>query len=451
MAAADPNPEERTLFGVAGVAGLAVATACVLAGCANFRHLNSDLLFMETTYIVSATVENADAFKDVYGMTVEWDRGKSKVLSGDVTKVGHLGVFAFFVRSASNQYLMAFSDSNGNKRYDAGEPSWFFPDAQGQATPVSIPADKRSVSVLGRLSASVVLPAELIAAGQKFLGGRTPEQAATGWNIPIALGDIADLDDPRFSSVRGEQGLWEPASFPRDTGVGIYFLEPYDAKRTPVLFVYGAAGSPQDWRTFFSTIDRKKYQPWFYLYPSGRRLDSSARALNYGVELLHDRFGFERLYVVAHSMGGLVSKSFLIKNVLDDRNGYITKFVSISTPWGGHEAAAMGVKYSPAVVPSWIDMAEGSDIQKSLQAKPLKGRIDHLLLYGTHGKNSLVMPDENDGTVSVKSQLNPAIRADAVRVIGYDATHVGILSRPDVIHTVEEFLAGELPPEQPKP
>lgn len=58
-----------------------------------------------------------------------------------------------------------------------------------------------------------------------FKGGRTPDEAASGWRIPIALGRIADLDDPKFSAERGSAGLWEPASFPLQSGIGIYFLE----------------------------------------------------------------------------------------------------------------------------------------------------------------------------------------------------------------------------------
>jgi pimeloyl-ACP methyl ester carboxylesterase len=186
-------------------------------------------------------------------------------------------------------------------------------------------------------------------------------------------------------------------------------------------------------RAFFEALDRTRYQAWFYLYPTGRRLDGVATALNRGIELLHSHLGFARLHVVAHSMGGLVSRSFLVKNVLADGNHYINRFVSISTPWAGHEAATMGVKLGPTVVPSWLDMAKGSDFQKAIQSKRLKGRVDHLLLYGTQRSTSLVLPHENDGTVSVASQLAPAARADAVQAIGFDADHVSILSRADVI------------------
>jgi pimeloyl-ACP methyl ester carboxylesterase len=165
--------------------------------------------------------------------------------------------------------------------------------------------------------------------------------------------------------------------------VWVFFLEPYDPGRIPVLFVYGIAGSPQDWRPFFSMMDRTKYQPWFCLYPTGRRLHELAGALNLGVVVLQAHLGSSRLHVGAHSMGGLASRSFLIKTVLGDRNHYVTRFVSISTPWGGHEAASMGVHFSPAVVPSWRHMVSGSEFQKAILSKPLRGNVDHLLLCVT--------------------------------------------------------------------
>lgn len=398
---------------------------------------------MERTSTIGVQLENADQYTEIYGAVVQWDRDRGKVLSYDATPVGSLGILAFVVESPLNQYVMAFSDRNANKRYDAGEPAWIQSDAGGNPVPVSIDQRERKARLSGRLSEATVLPAEMIVAGQEFKGARTVEEAMTGWRIPIGLGDIADLDDPRFSSVRGEEGMWRPASFPRDTGVGIYFLEPYDPARVPVLFVYGIAGSPQDWRRFFSMMDRTKYQLWFYLYPTGRRLDESATALNRGVEILQAHLGFPRLHVVAHSMGGLVSRSFLIKNVLEDGNQYVTRFVSISTPWGGHEAAAMGVRFSPAVVPSWRDMVSGSEFQKAVLSKPLRGHVDHLLVYGTHSSISVVLPEKNDGTVSVASELAPAARADAAEILGFDADHVGILSLPEVVHAVEAFLGGE--------
>jgi pimeloyl-ACP methyl ester carboxylesterase len=434
--------KNRTFAWLALLAGAVLP----LLDCAKFVKLESDLDFMAATYIVSGVVEDAERFPRLYALVVEWDRPQNQVLSLDRVRVGRLGVFAFFVKRGGNQYLLAYDDTNASDGYDAGEPVWIAADEHGRFAPVVVNGvTRRARATLTPAPPNAPLPA-LGAAALAFRGERTTAETVTGWSIPIGLGDVADLEDPRFSAVRGEKALWEPASFPRETGMGIYFLEPYDPQRIPVLFVYGAAGSPQDWRTFFSALDRTKYQAWFYLYPSGRRLHELGDALDSAVDLLHARLGFRRLDVVAHSMGGLVSRSFVARNVLDEGNHYVRRFVSISTPWGGHEAAAMGVKFGPAVVPSWRDMVTGSDFQKAVLARPLKGRVDHLLIYGHHASRSLVLPDENDGTVSVASELVPAAKADAVRVVGFDADHLGILSRPDVVELVQEFLGAPLPP-----
>ena len=390
--------------------------------------------------MVTGRITNGGDHRNVTVIVAEWDREKNRVLSGDYYLIEDIGVFGFFVPNSQHQYLLAYSDADGNQLYSPGvDPAWVHSSASGEPLPVSIDRKTGRGRAEGSLSKSTVLPSGLVQAVRDFKGGRTPDEAASGWRIPIALGRIADLDDPKFSAERGSAGLWEPASFPLQSGIGIYFLEHYDPKRIPVLFVYGAAGSPQDWRPFFQKLDRRKYQPWFYYYPTGRKLDEMGAALNGSVELLHARYNFPRMHVVAHSMGGLVSRSFLLKH-LDAGHQYIDRFVTISTPWSGHEFASMGVKRAPSVVPSWYDLSPGSDFLDELFDERLKGRIDHLLLYGHKSTRSMVLPAENDGTVSVASETAPEAVRDAVKVQGFDEDHVSILSNDGVIRLVEKHL-----------
>ena len=439
------NPDGRSVF---VVGSLAVATALVLAGCANFRRLNSDLLFLETAYVVGATVENADAFQGRlrHGRRVgPWPRARSCPPTS--TKVGQLGVFAFFVTSASNQYLMAFSDTNGNKRYDAGEPSWFFPDVNGQPTPVSIPANQRFVSVLGRLGGV-----------GRASGGDGGGGSASSWTVELrrrrrragtsrsrsATSPTSTIPaSPRCAASRGSGSRRASRATPASAST-------FSSPTTPSGFRCSSSTARRGRRRTGGRSSRRSTarstSPGSTSTRSGRRLEGSARALNYGVELLHDRFRFDRLYVVAHSMGGLVSK------VVPDQERArrpqqlhhevrldLDSLGRARSGRDGRQVQARGRAFlarhgrgqrHPEVAPS--EAAQGPRRSPAALRHPRK--------------SSLVMPDENDGTVSVKSQLNPAIKADAVRVIGYDATHVGILSRPDVIRTVEEFFAGQLPP-----
>lgn len=420
--------------------------ALLVVGCANFRKLGRDLKLMKNTYVASALVRNAGDFPNVYGVVIEWDNGRSgTVHSADFSEVGNIGLFGFLVERNENQYIMAFSDENNSGIYDQGEAAWIHTGGSGQPEPLDFNIDGgRAARAFGELSKSVVLPIDMIAAARDFKGARTAQEAASGMAIPVALGDLAELDDDdKFAAVRGEEGLWQPATFPLELGLGIYFLEEYDPNRIPVLFVYGAAGSPQDWRPFFNNLDTTKYQAWFYFYPTGARLEKAGAALNRGVQILQAHYAFNQLHVVAHSMGGLVSRSFVIENVLEGGNRYIEKFVTISTPWNGHEAAELGVKMAPKVVPSWYDMQTDSDFQKQILSRKLEGKVDHLILYGNQSSSSRILPDENDGTVSVDSMTYKAAVKDSVEIVVYDADHVNILSREDVIAKVHAFLAGE--------
>jgi pimeloyl-ACP methyl ester carboxylesterase len=408
---------------------LTIVAASVLVGCANFRHLSADLKIIENAYRISGIIENSDAAKvPVRAVVLEWDRAKNQIFCGDQVELTTGGAFAFIVKSPLNQYVGAYADSNRNGRHDKGEPIWIHRGTDGKPAPVALGGDARTAMLKGRLESTGSAPPEWRAAVNKFLAGRTIQESITHQGVRFALGEIARLDDPRFAATRGVDGLWSPATMAIQSGFGIYFLEPYDPARTPVIFVHGAAGSPQDWRLAMEKIDRRRYQPWFYFYPSGARLENSANALNEGVKILHSRYGFQRLHVVAHSMGGLVSRRFIVKNVIENKNNYINTFITFSSPWAGHEAAAMGVKWSPSVVPSWRDMAGNSDYLKHLFDQPLKGKVNHHIFYSTHAKSSPVMPAENDGTVSVASQLRSEAKADDSSVQGYDETHVSILS-----------------------
>ncbi|HET6897001.1 MAG TPA: hypothetical protein VFK70_01590, partial [Vicinamibacteria bacterium] len=194
---------------------LLAGAALPLVDCAKFVKLESDLDFMAATYIVSGVVEDAERFPRLYGVVVEWDRAKNQVRSLDRARIGSLGAFAFFVKRGGNQYLLAYSDTNGNDTRDAGEPVWIAADEHGRLAPVVVNGvTRRARATLTPAPANAPLPA-LGAAALAFRGERTTAEAMTGWSIPIALGDVADLEDPRFSAVRGEKALWEPASFPR--------------------------------------------------------------------------------------------------------------------------------------------------------------------------------------------------------------------------------------------
>jgi pimeloyl-ACP methyl ester carboxylesterase len=420
---------------------LLAALAFLASSCANFRKLGKDLKMLDNDYRISGIVPNADDYKvPVRAVVVEWDPSSNQVFSGDRVDLTSGGAFLFLVESPLNQYVAAYADQNRDGKYNPGEAAWIHSGADGKPTPVSLSNSQRLVRVKGMLASAKSIPAGLMQAVTAALGGKKVEDVIRKHGIRFALGETAELDEPRFAATRGEDGLWTPATFAIESGFGIYFLDRFDASKTPVLFVHGAAGSPQDWRLAMEKLDRDRYQAWFYVYPSGMRLAQAGSALNDGVKLLHQRYGFERLHVVAHSMGGLVSRDFIIKNHILGGHRYINTFITFSSPWDGHEAAAMGVKFAPKVVPSWYDMAHGSEFLTALYDKRLKGAVNHHLFYSHKASKSPILPPENDGTVSVASQKRKEAVHDAVDVRGFDEDHVSILSSRASLRAADAIL-----------
>jgi hypothetical protein len=76
---------------------------------------------------------------------------------------------------------------------------------------------------------------------------------------------------------------------------------------------------------------------------------------------------------------------------------------------------------APAVVPSWYDIAPGSEYLNSLYETPLKPHVEYHLLFG-YDKSG-----ESDGVVPITSELRDAAQAEAEVVRGYRASHREIL------------------------
>lgn len=333
---------------------------------------------------------------------------------------------------AGLHHVAAFDDANGNGRFDAGE-------ALAQtAAPV---AASGSGVVMG---VDLVLPAA--SSDERRAAAPGDERRATDLGLDrlpphgpsTQAGALASLDDAALSAEQGSLGYWAPMSVFRRQGGNIVFLEPFDPQRVPVLFVHGAAGSPQDLRPLVERLDRRRYQAWLFHYPSGGGLDAMAHLLYWKLLNLQWRHRFTRWAVVAHSMGGLVVRQLLATSGPELPPPQL--FVSISTPWGGEPAAELGVRHAPAVVPSWHDLRPGSPFLSALFARPLPTGLDHVLVFGHRGGYSLLRPN-TDGTVTLASQLRPEAQAQARRVLGFDEDHMSILAAAPVGKLIDGLLA----------
>jgi len=255
------------------------------------------------------------------------------------------------------------------------------------------------------------------------------------------MGQVVSLDDPRFSSANARRGLWVPPEFLPDTGAGLYFLQEYAGDRTPILFVHGSGGNPTDFRFLIEGLDRSRYQPWVYFYPTGMRLERQSELLHRIISDLHNRFGFRHLCVLAHSMGGLVARGAIAEAVKRSTPIELPTFITLSTPWQGHAGAEKGVAQSPAVVPAWRDMAPSSPFLKKIWESPLPPETAYYLLFSYSGDFSLMINRNNDGAVSLASELDPRAQVAARRTFGFNEDHGGILSSPAVSQVVHTILS----------
>jgi pimeloyl-ACP methyl ester carboxylesterase len=210
-----------------------------------------------------------------------------------------------------------------------------------------------------------------------------------------------------------------------------------------VLFVHGINGSPTNFGTLIERLDRNRFQPWVYYYPGGASLPNVADHLAQTMRKLQVQYDFPRFAVVAHSMGGLVSRGFIQRYRAGGGAG-IPLFISIATPWDGHKAAETGVKTAPRVVRVWIDMSPGSEYLQSIYSGELG--VPHYLLFAFRQGGGLHFGGEaNDGVVSVASQLRPAAQHSAARVEGFNESHMGVLESKAVSQRVNDLL-GKLAP-----
>ena len=266
------------------------------------------------------------------------------------------------------------------------------------------------------------------------------EQTSATLGQMTAVGELTSLAEDMFSQEVAASGMWRPFDFLVDGHAGVWFLETYDPNRIPVLFVHGINGTPASFNDLIRNLDRKRFQAWVYYYPSGLHLDVIADHLNETMTKLQVRHRVTRFAVVAHSMGGLVSRGFILRHAEMSRTSRIPLFFTISTPWGGHRAAESGVNTSPIVVDVWRDMVPGSAYQQSVFARPLPAELQHHMAF-TFQRKSTSFGESDDQGVTVASQLVVPAQSNAVRMYGFDDTHVGVLSNPQLSKLLNELLA----------
>ncbi len=403
---------------------LVVFIAGNLSGCALVK-LKEDVKFSQDSCLLFGEVISPSASKKPV-VVVAYSRQGNSINIADYAVLSEPGGYEMLVPHGKYE-IFAFEDPKGTMSPAGREWAGYYgkPDQISTGTQGVI----YGLDVL--LSRDAKNPDAALNKMLTDFSGRTKKP-------PTSAGAIADLDNPAFSAEQGSNGFWAPLEFFKKYGANVYFLEPYDRKKTPVLFVHGAAGSPQDWRYFVNNIDRSRYQPWIFYYPSGARLATVSFLLSKKLHDLYGKYHFDHMFIVAHSMGGLVSRGTIIeKSVFQDS---LKLFVSISSPWGGEQRAKTGVRHSPAVIPSWKDVEPDSEFIKLIFATKFPSSLRYYLFFGHKGGGSLFRQN-NDNTVTLESMLDMRAQAEALKVTGLNEDHVSILSSPEMMTQFKSVLS----------
>lgn len=268
-------------------------------------------------------------------------------------------------------YIGAYVDVNNDGEYQASEDANYYSVETGQPAPVVLKPGQ-----------TVEVPDIVISVKLPTLSGNESHRAEIHKFVE-GIGRLVSLDDPRFVKRNYSLGMWRPMDFLDKVGGGLYFLQPYENDKIPVLFIHGINGGPSDWKRVVGQLDREVFQPWFFYYPGGMRLDVTARFLVQAMAVLQKRYAFQQCYVVGHSMGGLVARAF-VKDYLRDYpklTRSIRLLVTVNSPLNGMLSAEIGVRRSPIVVPVWRDIATGSAFLQDLNAWRWPGRIPWHLFF----------------------------------------------------------------------
>jgi pimeloyl-ACP methyl ester carboxylesterase len=377
----------------------------VMSGCSLKEVYKQTKIIENVSYIKGNIKVTSDQEGPVIVRRFRDEKG-IPVRESQVTASG-TGDFMFSVFTGSH-YIAAFIDVNKDGQYQPGEHGSFY----GHPSKIDL-ASKQTVTL-----ETIIIAGEFHELKAEF--NPIDGKKAIWKNI----GKVVTLDDPRFSPANYSMGLWKPFNFLDQAEGGLFFLQEYQDGKVPIIFVHGVMGGPTNWKSVIESLDNMHFQPWAIYYPSGVRLDMISNYLVEAVNRLQSKYGFSEYIIIAHSMGGLVTRSFVKKYVAHSSGNTknLRLVMTVNSPMTGMPAAASGVKHSPIVVPSWRDVAPGSDFLRGINDWNWPREIPyHLVASYVDGKSS-------DGVAPLTSQTPLKLQSESIRMYVFNNDHVGTLN-----------------------
>lgn len=333
-----------------------------------------------------------------------------------------------------------------------------------------------------------------------FFDPRTKEKiAADGATFPVAGDFTAPLAYfPRAGLPFGIAAMFFSEITARRAG--LYFCEPYDPDKIPVVFVHGLMSSPHAWLSFINELNRdpefrRRYQPWVFFYPSGAPIAGTALLLRRSLADVASHYPLKRnIVLIGHSMGGILSRlqvtdsgdklwnelfgeradevrrefpddSLLKRALIFRANPYVSRVIFIATPHRGSDLATLRISALaaslirlPVILVKQIDTkmrAVLQGIDPSLRSAPnsitglspkskllqsvskLEIAVPYYCIIGNRGRDSGPLADSSDGVVPYWSSHLDGAQSETIVPTGHDAFNCP-QAVDEVLHILEE-------------
>ena len=415
---------ERKVFNLLSL----IVSALLVSSCGSMADLKEDNSIIEQEYgLFKGEISGVDEGSNI---AVGWFKRDGEELTlYRTTSVSPDESFSFLATDADTDYtVMAFSDSNGDFAYQPGEepaarldnPHIYWARDQkvkGQIDLETLEAQPINLASEPELNYELDFSLEAILKIERF---------AENLLKPISL------KDEKFSAENVKLGMWQLSSFIENIDYGLYVLEEYDPTKKSILLVHGINDSP---RVFKSLVNANAipddYQLLLFHYPSAAPLRHTSDVLSNVLNGLVLRDEIPHLDILAHSMGGLVSKGAIDKSN-EQLRSKMGLFISIASPYGGHAGAKWGTNWTTpecyrALV--WYAMTPGSPYLQTIDKLDLSKRPKHHLIY-TYSHERDGKREDDDGVVAVTSQLAESAQHNATAIYGIADNHVGAVGNP---------------------
>lgn len=394
-------------------------------GQVNLKHMIGRDIF----YVIGRTLDAAELYVD-QPMAIAAYSNKYKI---------NERVDTMFFRGAGTHYglslpegdyrLVVSADLNNNNEFEHNE-------VVGERS-----LSLRSVDDTAKVRTQVDVPLSAATTLDWLESIATPGEVISQESLFYPAGTIRSLDDPLFDKRIATLGMYDPASFLEKAPTMFYALEEDAAYKIPIVFVHGIDGSPRAFDPLVKSLDRQRYKPWFFYYPSGGDLNHLSEFF-YKLFLSGDVIPLAKMpmIIVAHSMGGLVVRDALNKYKGLSSENQVALLITIASPLGGHAAAATGEAHGPLVLPAWRDLNPQSQFIQELYRKPLHDSLSYHLLYAYKDSRTVKLGESSDGVVALSSQLHPPAQQQSDQQFGFNSSHTGILANEAMI----EYVSGAM-------